>query len=254
MVEHHISKESPQRVQAERVIEAISKGQGKITKEDRETLISALRISYSSLDAKYRRVRVFANVLWAATGLSVLGAAALATWGAFDEQTLSLCFENRDVPIENEDLEGDATTQNVVVCPTGEQQADPDMNFPDDYANRLDVFSVELAGLVGAALTTVSSLRKIHDDHNAPYTLPLAAATLKLPLGAISAFAGILFISGGFLPGLSALDSPIQIIAWAIVFGASQQFVTHIIDRQAQVTLSDVQRTPDSSPPRRSNT
>ncbi|MEW2808377.1 hypothetical protein AB0929_14915 [Streptomyces massasporeus] len=251
MVEHHISQESPQRVQAERAIEAISTGQGKITEEDRETLISALRISYSSLDAKYRRVRVFANVLWAATGLSLLGAAALAIWGAFDAQTLSLCFENRDVPIENE---GDATTQTVIVCPTGEHKPLPGMDFPDDYANRLDVFSVELAGLTGAALTTVSSLRKIHDDHNAPYTLPLAAATLKLPLGAISAFAGILFIRGGFLPGLSALDSPVQIIAWAIVFGASQQFVTHIIDRQAQVTLSDVQRTPEPAPPRRPNT
>ncbi|MGR4850404.1 hypothetical protein [Streptomyces sp. LARHCF252] len=245
MVEHHISKDSPQRVQAERAIDAISKDQGKIPERDRETLISALGASYSSLDAKYRRVRVFANVLWAATFLSLISAAALAIWGAFDERTLSLCFENRDVPIKK-----DSTAENVIVCPTGEHLPKKDMHFSDAYANRLDVLSVELAGLTGAALTTVSSLRKIHDDHSAPYTLPLAAATLKLPLGAISAFAGVLFIGGGFLPGLSALDSPIQIIAWAIVFGASQQFVTHIIDRQAQVTLSDVQRPPDPPPSR----
>jgi hypothetical protein len=44
---------------------------------------------------------------------------------------------------------------------------------------------------------------------------------------------------GGFVPGLSALDTSAQIIAWAIVFGYSQQFLTHF-DQQANTVLRNV--------------
>ncbi|HSS59728.1 MAG TPA: hypothetical protein VLK59_17075 [Solirubrobacteraceae bacterium] len=51
---------------------------------------------------------------------------------------------------------------------------------------------------------------------------------------------GLLLMRGGFVPGLSALDSSAQIIAWAIVFGYAQQLVTGLIDRQAHGVLNDV--------------
>jgi hypothetical protein len=45
---------------------------------------------------------------------------------------------------------------------------------------------------------------------------------------------------GGFVPGLSALDSPGQILAWAIVFGAAQQLVTRLVDAKAEDVLEGV--------------
>ncbi|MGW1778755.1 hypothetical protein ACWCQQ_06380 [Streptomyces sp. NPDC002143] len=249
MVQQYIHKDSPQRAGAEAAIKSISNGGQKeeaISKRNRIVIVQALGISYAALDGRLRRVRILANMLWLATGLTFLGAAALALWGAFDPQTLSLCFEhpqkgdlitgNENPPPEPED---------VVVCPTGEETISANQRFVDDYADRLDVLSVELAGLLGAALTTIAALRKISDNHTSPYALPLAAATLKFPLGAIAAFVGILFIRGAFLPGLSALDTPIQILAWSVVFGAAQQLVTHFIDQKAQTTLSGIGKPPD---------
>jgi hypothetical protein len=45
---------------------------------------------------------------------------------------------------------------------------------------------------------------------------------------------------GGFVPGLSALDTSAQIIAWAIVFGYSQQLLTRFVDQQANTVLKSV--------------
>ncbi len=59
-----------------------------------------------------------------------------------------------------------------------------------------------------------------------PYSLPVALALLKLPTGALTALLGLLLMRGNFVPGLSALDSSAQIIAWAIVFGYAQQLLT----------------------------
>ena len=67
-----------------------------------------------------------------------------------------------------------------------------------------------------------------------PYSLPIALAVLKVPTGALTAVLGLVLMRGEFIPGLSALDSSGQILAWAAVFGAAQQLVTRMVDRQAQ--------------------
>ena len=72
--------------------------------------------------------------------------------------------------------------------------------------------------------------------------LPLALAVLKLPTGALTAILGLLLMRGGFIPGLGALDTPAQIIAWAIVLGYSQQLLTQFVDRQAQSELNNFGR------------
>jgi hypothetical protein len=63
---------------------------------------------------------------------------------------------------------------------------------------------------------------------------------LKLPTGALTAVLGLLLMRGGFIPGLSALDSSAQIIAWAIVFGYAQQLLTRFVDQQANTVLENV--------------
>src|SRR3712207_7636499 len=42
----------------------------------------------------------------------------------------------------------------------------------------------------------------------------------------------ILLMRGQFIPGLSALDSSAQILAWALVFGYAQQLFTRLVDQQ----------------------
>ena len=98
-------------------------------------------------------------------------------------------------------------------------------------------------GLVAAALAGAFSLHQIKGT-STPFSVPLALGLLKLPCGALTALLGILLMRGEFVPGLSALDSSGQIIAWAIVFGYAQQVFTHLVDRQAQTVLNAV-GTPD---------
>jgi hypothetical protein len=52
--------------------------------------------------------------------------------------------------------------------------------------------------------------------------VPFALIARKLPTGALTAVLGLLLLRGGFVPGLSALDSTGQILAWALIFGAAQ--------------------------------
>ena len=66
----------------------------------------------------------------------------------------------------------------------------------------------------------------------------MALAFLKLPTGALTAFLGLLLISAGFVPGLSALDSSAQILSWAVVL-AAQELFTHLVDQQGQTVLAD---------------
>jgi hypothetical protein len=74
--------------------------------------------------------------------------------------------------------------------------------------------------------------------------LPVALAMLKLPTGAITAFLGLLLMRGQFVPGLSALDTSAQILAWALVFGYAQQLFTRLVDQQGQTVLNSI-RAPD---------
>ena len=81
----------------------------------------------------------------------------------------------------------------------------------------------------------------------------MVLAVLKLPTGAITAFLGLLLMRGQFVPGLSALDTSAQILAWALVFGYAQQLFTRLVDRQGQSVLDSVRgadkQKPEMTPP-----
>lgn len=51
---------------------------------------------------------------------------------------------------------------------------------------------------------------------------------------------GLLLMRGQFVPGLSALDTSAQIVAWAVVFGYAQQLFTRLVDQQGQAVLSAI--------------
>jgi hypothetical protein len=112
-------------------------------------------------------------------------------------------------------------------------------SYVDKTATPRDLLVVELVGLTAAAVASAAAIRGLKGSSER-YGLPLALALLKLPLGAITAFLGLLLIRGEFVPGLTALDTPAQIIAWALVFGYAQQLFTRLVDRQGQVVLDNI--------------
>ncbi|MDT7581617.1 MAG: hypothetical protein QOK35_2881 [Pseudonocardiales bacterium] len=84
-----------------------------------------------------------------------------------------------------------------------------------------------------------------------PYGIPVAVALLKLPIGALTAVAGIVLLGGAFVPGLSNLDSQRQILAYALVLGFAQQLVTQFTDRRASALIAQVpSEHPDTAPPK----
>ncbi|MEH6374245.1 hypothetical protein V7793_07880 [Streptomyces sp. KLMMK] len=230
-VERHLRPGDPLRVKVEAVAERMElKGP---LPGDRNLLALALSASYDALDAEFSRVRSLSIILRIATVFVLLGAGGLAAWGWYCPDSLNMCF----LP------EG----KNFAACPSGEVPLDPN-NVPSDYAQNIDVLVSESAGLAGAALTVISSLPRIQGT-SSPYMLPLSAALLKFPTGALTAFVGVLLIRGAFIPGLSDLDSSPQIVAWAVVFGTSQHLVTRFVDARARETLSDVGRPPTDPEP-----
>ena len=78
-----------------------------------------------------------------------------------------------------------------------------------------------------------------------------AALVHALQMG-YTAVAGILLLGGGFVPGLSDLDSQRQILAYALVFGYAQQLATQFIDKRAETLLAQVPSKHAKNPPTKS--
>jgi hypothetical protein len=182
------------------------------------------------------RVRSFRNVVVAAiVAMTVLGV-AIAILGFARPTAVPLCFQPES--------EG----QTTLVCPTdqstmvaqGADQPPPDIDAAEKAtAQPIDLFVVEMIGLAAAAVAATAALHGIRGSSER-YGLPVALAVLKLPTGAVTAFLGLLLMRGQFVPGLTALDSSAQILAWALVFGYGQQLFTRLVDQQAHSVLDGV--------------
>lgn len=212
----------------------------------RAALVSAFAAASEAARRENMRLRSFRNiVLFTSLALLVL-AAGLAYVGARQPEWLPLCFAPQ--------------TLEKVVCPTEETALPPTAGEDgagtptgtvgtevDDViastAQPQDVALVMLLGLAAAAVTGAVALRRIRGT-STPFAVPGALLLLKLPTGALTAVLGLLLLGGGFVPGFSALDSAGQILAWAVVFGAAQQLVTGVVDRQAQTVLESAGTNP----------
>jgi hypothetical protein len=66
---------------------------------------------------------------------------------------------------------------------------------------------------------------------------------------ALTALLGIVLIRAGLIPGIRTFTTSAEIIAWALIFGYSQQIFTGVIDRQARTVLeqSNASRRPAPS-------
>jgi hypothetical protein len=228
----------------------------KTVKAERGKIVTTVRAASSAALRERIRLRNFRNVVVVTAVLMALLAVGVALTGFLNPTLIPLCF----APPQD--------GQTVVVCPTAQsvpfppkpgtntQQSGTQIKDIDDAtketASKWDLIVVELVGLTAAAVATAAAIRRLKGSSER-YGLPVALASLKLPTGAITAFLGLLLMRGQFVPGLSALDTSAQILAWALVFGYAQQLFTRLVDRQGQTVLDNVNSAespqPSPSPP-----
>jgi hypothetical protein len=213
----------------------------KTVKDERRAIVNIVRGASSASLREQIRLRSFRNVVVVATIAMTLLAIGVALTGVFFPKLVPLCFAPEEA--------GEA----VVVCPTAESapfipsqpggEPNPDAVSSGQQiaatARPQDLLVVELVGLTAAAVAAAAAIRTVKGSSER-YHLPVALAVLKLPTGAITAFLGLLLMRGQFVPGLSALDTSAQILAWALVFGYAQELFTRLVDRQGESVLEDV--------------
>ena len=212
-----------------------------VIKEERRKIVNIVRAASSAALREHVRLGSFRNVVVITAMLMAVLAIGVALTGFFRPTLIPMCFAPQEA--------GKVT----VVCPTAQSEPfvpkgqpaqkgvptrDTDMVI-QETAKPTDLIVIELVGLTAAAIATAAAIRNIKGSSER-YGLPVSLAALKLPTGAITAFLGLLLMRGQFVPGLSALDTPAQILAWALVFGYAQQLFTRLVDQQGQTILDNV--------------
>ena len=198
---------------------------------------SATRTGPELKDQQHDRLRAFRNIVLATAAALGLLVVAVCLVGAWRPDALPICFGPPPTTTAG-GVPPPVQGPSGVACPS--EDAPPS---PGTHPRRLpapgDVALVALLGLLGGGLSAALFLRGLQGT-STPYDVPVALALVKLPSGALSALVGLLFVRGGFVPGLSQLDSQPQILAYAFLFGVAQQIVTRLVDQQAQDILTKV--------------
>lgn len=223
-VRAHLPAGDPRRIRFEEITRDAARGA--LSDWQQDVVIAVVRDAAGEGRREIARVRSFRNVLLITSmvlGVLVVG---LGVVGVAAPHAIPLCFHpGADVV---------CPTHQVAVGAGGDADA-----VARSTASGWDLPLIEIVGLLAAALAAAVALRNIRGT-STPYSLPVALAVLKLPTGALTAVVGLLLLRGQFIPGLSALDFPAQIVAWAVVFGYAQELLTRLVDRQAHSVLDDV--------------
>jgi hypothetical protein len=212
-----------------------------LSERDRDLIAATQRAASAEARRQVRRLSSFTRVLYATAGVLTVGAIAFAVVGFVGPRNLPVCFN----PVDGVVCPSSMTATPGLPDSSTRGQPKPVTPAVDSAmrknADKWDIALIEAVGLLAAAVAAAGSLSRIRGT-STPFTVPLALAVLKLPTGALTAILGLLLMRGGFIPGLGALDTPAQIIAWAIVLGYSQQLLTRFVDRHAQSELANFGR------------
>ena len=171
---------------------------------------TTLSAAYEAADLEQRQVRDFRNVLIMMTVVLTAFGGILALLPQFWPNLFSMCW---------------ASTSGGAVCP-----------LSGFGGSKGDVAAIELMGLIGATLTGALAVRRIRGTAT-PYAVPMLSLIVKLPIGALTAVGSLLLLH---LLSAFSVHSSVEIAAYAMIFGASQQAFTRLIDKQAQNVLDSV--------------
>lgn len=180
-------------------------------------LSKTIQIGHEIKDRQFAKIRKFRNIVLLTATLILGFMLAFAVVVSNNPNAVPLCFtEDRGLSTQERH------------CPTSEEMA-----------SFIDIWIVALLGLLGGSLAAAVSIKNIRGAPS-PYNLAIALAFLKVPTGALTAVGALIILTGQFVPGFSALDSPEQILAYALVFGYAQQLLTGLIDRRALTLVSSL--------------
>jgi hypothetical protein len=181
---------------------------------DREVIAQDVQAVYDACAAEHVQARSFRNILFGVTIVLALFAIAFGIVGWRFPEWVGLCAQDKAAA--------------GPTCPSGGRDATGG-----------DVFLVELIGVFGASLVGSVAVRRMRGS-STPYAVPMASLLVKLPSGALTAVAGLLFVRAGVLGPDLAKSGTAQLVAYALIFGASQQAFTRLIDIQTQNVLDSI--------------
>ena len=210
-----LNRDDPMRAEAARLL-GLPAGP-----EKRALLVKVVQVGHEAGDGSHARLRNFRNILLSTALCIAVLVLAFAIVVFRYPSAVPFCFQPGAT----------SGTGSTVACPTGAGTGHRPAS--------LDVVVVAVLGLLGGSLSAAVSIRNVRGT-STPYDLPIALALLKVPAGALTAIGALIAIRGQFVPGLSALDTQEQILAYALVFGYAQQLLTGLIDRQAHGLLNSV--------------
>ncbi|WKG00762.1 hypothetical protein [Mycolicibacterium sp. HK-90] len=172
------------------------------TGQDRETLAHSAKAVHAASDSESIRLRSYRNILLGATAALALLAVCFGVVGALRPDTFGLVSTGNSMP-------------------------------------RADIAIAALLGLVSASLVGAVAIRRMKGTSTA-YALPMASLLLKLPTGALTAVAGLLMVKAGIAGDGVNLTTNAHLVGYSLLFGASQQGITGLVDRQTQSLLDNV--------------
>lgn len=233
VVREHLSRNDERREKVEK-IEVLQ------SYEDLINLVEAVEAAYAVALRDRLRLASFVRTVWCIAVLLLFLAVAVGALATRWPNAVPLCF----TPLTTMPTWGQVDTaapNYSMVCPLDSLTLDHEPETGDlaYLSTRGDYWVVELTGFVAAGIASGFSLRKIRGTAS-PYQVYVSLTALKLSTGALTALGGLTLMRGQFVPGLSALDTPAQIIAWAFVFGYSQEIFTQFVDKQGEKVLADV--------------
>jgi len=194
---------------------------------ERGAIVAALEGANVAFRNEQLRVRSFRSVILSTAIAAAVLVVLIGFLGFLNPTWAPMCF----------------APPNAVVCPTSSVTYSAETPTAiAGVASRWDTAVISFMGMLGAALSAAASLKDMRASAD-PYSLPVALAVLKLPVGGLTAVLGLLLVSAGFVPGLTALDSSAQIIAWAVVLGFGQQLFTRFVDSKARTVLAQTHST-----------
>jgi hypothetical protein len=237
----------------------------------RAEMFKTIEVGHSAADHKHSRLRGFRNAILGGAGVI---AVLLLSFGAYvwcNPEKVPLCFSptiegssspawvcptGQTSPPGPSDTTANGTTKSYTTTTetttndttttettkrdtTTSDPTSSDGGFQPGDTDKHDILVVALLGLLGGALSAAVAIRNLNVSAT-PYDVSVALATLKFPLGALTAIGGLIALQGDFIPGLSELDSQGQILAYALVLGYSQQLLTGLLDKRADQLLESV--------------